>query len=324
MDLRQLEMLKAIAETGSFTGCGRTLHVSQSAVSRQILLLEEELNEPLFLRVGRQVKMTPAGEALLQLSHRVLRDLRDTVTGITDRTSELRGTLRLAGGMTVCLYVFPPLLKRFRREHRLADVRIMSGTAEKSIREIRSGMVDLGLLTLPIEEPDLVTIPVMKEELLVVTSPNHPLSRRPRIGPQDLTGQPFVLFEAGSNTRRIIDAFFLQERVDPTIVMETENVEIIKAMVRSGLGIGIVPHLAVAREVRSGQFFCSRIHGHELIRQTAWVYARTNRVPRMVQEILRAFDAIRADLRLAPPGSLLRPAAARGARRPPADLPLHE
>ena len=65
MNLRQLEHLLAVAETGSFSACGRKLHVSQSAISRQILLLEEELGEPLFLRVGRQVRMTPAAESLV-------------------------------------------------------------------------------------------------------------------------------------------------------------------------------------------------------------------------------------------------------------------
>jgi DNA-binding transcriptional LysR family regulator len=74
VDLRQLEILQAIAETGSFTACGRKLHVSQSAISRQILLLEEELGEPLFLRVGRQVRMTPAAESLVQLGKRVFQD----------------------------------------------------------------------------------------------------------------------------------------------------------------------------------------------------------------------------------------------------------
>ena len=123
MDLRQLEILQAIAETGSFTACGRKLHVSQSAISRQILLLEEELGEPLFLRVGRQVRMTPAAESLVQLGQRVFLDVRDTVGAITDRTRELRGTLRLSGGMTVCLYVFPPLLKHLRRVHPHLDVR---------------------------------------------------------------------------------------------------------------------------------------------------------------------------------------------------------
>ena len=80
MDLRQLEILQAIAETGSFTSAGRKLHVSQSAISRRIALLEDELGEPLFLRVGRQVRMTPAAESLVQLGQRVFQDVRDTVT----------------------------------------------------------------------------------------------------------------------------------------------------------------------------------------------------------------------------------------------------
>ena len=94
MDLRQLEILQAIAETGSFTACGRKLHVSQSAISRQVALLEDELGEPLFLRVGRHVRMTPAAESLVQLGQRVFQDVRDTVGGITDHTRALRGTLR--------------------------------------------------------------------------------------------------------------------------------------------------------------------------------------------------------------------------------------
>src|SRR3989442_15764414 len=115
MDLRQLEILQAIAETGSFTACGRKLHVSQSAISRQILLLEAELGEPLFLRVGRQGRMTAAAEALGQLGQRVFHDVRETVRAITDRTPELGGAPRLPGGMTVGLYGFPPLLKHLAR-----------------------------------------------------------------------------------------------------------------------------------------------------------------------------------------------------------------
>src|SRR5438045_2862249 len=187
MDLRQLEILQAIADTGSFTACGRKLHVSQSAISRQIALLEEELGEPLFLRVGRQVRMTPAAEALVKLGQRVFLDVRDTVASVTDRARELRGTPRLSGGTT---------------------------------------------------------------------------------------------------TRRIIDRFVLSETVEPNVVMDTENVEIIKAMVKEGLGIGIVPYMAVAREVRARQFFVTRIEGHELSRETGWVYPRANRTPRIIDELL--------------------------------------
>src|SRR4051812_22846074 len=300
MDLRQLEILQAIAETGSFTACGRKLNVSQSAISRQILLLEEELGEPLFLRVGRQVRMTPAAESLVQLGQRVFQDVRDTVGAITDRTRTLRGTLRLAGGMTVCLYVFPPLLKHLRRVHPALEVRVTVATAARSVEEIRGGRVDAGLLTLPVEESDLVTVPVLREELLVVTMPTHRLARQKRIGPQDLAEEPFILFEAGSATRRVIDSFFLTEKIEPTIVMDTENVEIIKAMVKTGLGISIVPYQAIAREVRTHQFFCARIEGRTLVRETGWVYARANRVPRMINELISAFDEIRGRLQLAP------------------------
>ena len=301
MDLRQLEILQAIAETGSFTACGRKLHVSQSAISRQILLLEEELGEPLFLRIGRQVRMTPAAESLVQLGQRVFQDVRDTVGTITDRTRELRGTLRLSGGMTVCLYVFPPLLKHLRRVHPQLDVRLTVAMAGHSVQEIRAGRVDAGLLTLPVEDADMVTVPVMREELLLVTMPTHPLARRRKVAPRDLAGLPFVLFEMGSATRRVIDNFFAAENIEPTVVMDTENVEIIKAMVKTGLGIGIVPYQAIAREVKAGQLFCSRIEGHELVRETGWVYARANRVPRMIEELLTAFQAVKDKLRLTLP-----------------------
>jgi len=301
MDLRQLEILQAIAETGSFTASGRKLHVSQSAISRQILLLEEELGEPLFLRVGRQVRMTPAAENLVQLGQRVFQDLRDTVGAITDQTRELKGTLRLSGGMTVCMYVFPPLLKHLRRVHPHLDVRLTVATAGQSVQQIRDGRVDVGLLTLPVEGADLVTVPVLREELLLATTTTHPLARKRRVAAKDLAGQPFVLFEQGSATRRVIDRFFAAENLEPTIVMDTENVEIIKAMVKAGLGIGIVPYQAVAREVRAGQLFCARVDGHELVRETGWVYARANRIPRMIHELLAGFDSVKGRLRLHPP-----------------------
>jgi DNA-binding transcriptional LysR family regulator len=300
MDLRQLEILQAIAETGSFTACGRKLHVSQSAISRQILLLEEELGEALFLRVGRQVRMTPAAESLVQLGQRVFHDLRETVGQITDQTRELRGTLRLSGGMTVCLYVFPPLLKHLKRVHPGLDVRLTVATAGRSVQEIRGGRIDVGLLTLPVEESDLVTVPVLREELLLTMNPTHPLARRRRIVPTDLAGQPFVLFEPGSATRRVIDQFFAAENIEPIVVMDTENVEIIKAMVKTGLGIGIVPYQSVAREVRARQFATSRIDGYELMRETGWVYARGNRIPRMIHELLAAFESVKGKLRMAP------------------------
>jgi DNA-binding transcriptional LysR family regulator len=299
MDLRQLEIIRAIAETGSFTAAGDRLHVSQSAISRQILLLEEELGEAVFHRIGRRTRITHAGELLLRLSHRVFQDLHDTVSSITDKRESLRGTMRLVGGMTVCLYVFPVLLAEVRRTHPQLDLKITVGSAERSIQMLRSGAGDLGLLTLPIEASDLVSVPVLQEELLLITYPSHPLARKKQITPADLNKQHFVLFETGSITRRLVGEFFMRERIEAEIVMETENVEIIKAMVRNGLGISVIPWQAAAADVRNKQLFCSRIAGHSLERQTGWLYPKMSRLPRMVTEVIRIFETVRPGLEAA-------------------------
>ena len=293
MDLRQLEIIRAIADTGSFTAAGEKLHVSQSAISRQILLLEDELGEAVFHRIGRRIRITPAGEALLQLSHRVFQDLDDTVAALSDRQESLRGTMRLVGGMTVCLYVFPALLAEVRRIHPNLDLKVTVGSADRSIAMLRSGAGDLGLVTLPVDTADLVSVPVLQEELLLITYPAHPLAKKKQIVPADLNRQPFVLFETGSITRRLVEEFFTRERIETDIVMETENVEIIKAMVRHGLGISIIPWQAAAADVRGKQLFCSRIAGHSLHRQTGWLYPKMSRLPRTVSEVIRIFDLVK-------------------------------
>jgi DNA-binding transcriptional LysR family regulator len=302
MDLRQLEIIRAIAETGSFTAAGEKLHVSQSAISRQILILEDELGEPVFHRIGRRIRITAAGESLLQLSHRVFRDLQDTVSAISDTREALRGSIGLVGGMTVCLYVFPRLLAEVRRIHPSLDMRVTVGSTQRSIEMLRTGAGDLGLLTLPIEASDLVSVPLLQEELLLVTYPSHPLAAQKQIVPADLEKQPFVLFETGSITRRIVEEFFGRERISPPVIMETENVEIIKAMVRSGLGISIIPWQAAAADVSTRQLFCSRIAGVSLERQTGWLYPKMGRLPRAVTEVMRVFDTLRPQL-----DSLVRP-----------------
>ena len=111
----------------------------------------DELGEPVFHRIGRRIRITPAGESLLQLSHRVFRDLQDTVSAISDTRESLRGSIGLVGGMTVCLYVFPTLLAEVRRIHPNLDMRVTVGSTQRSIEMLRSGTGDLGLLTLPID-----------------------------------------------------------------------------------------------------------------------------------------------------------------------------
>lgn len=300
MDLRQLEILCAIAETGTFTGAGEKLHVSQSAISRQVLLLEDELREPLFIRQGRGAIPTRAGQTLIQLGKRLLEDLTATVGQIRDERDELHGTLRIAGGMTVCLYVFPQLLKAFRRAHPRVEIKLITGATPRLVRQLRTGLADVALLTMPIEEPSFVVVPALKEELMLVMHPGHALAAKRRVSAKDLAMEPWVLFEPHSNTRRTIDRFFTRVGIEPRVVLDTENVEILKALVASGMGLSIIPYESVAEEVSSGRLVSTRIAGVVLERETAWAYPRSTHVPRSVQELIRTLETILPTLKLAP------------------------
>jgi DNA-binding transcriptional LysR family regulator len=300
MDLRQLEILCAIAETGTFTGAGEKLHVSQSAISRQVLLLEDELREPLFIRQGRGAIPTRAGQTLIQLGRRLLEDLTATVGQIRDERDELHGTIRIAGGMTVCLYVFPELLREFRKAHPRVEVKLITGATPRLIRQLRTGLADVALLTMPVDEPSFVVVPALKEELMLVMPPGHPLAAKKKVSPKDLAMEPFVLFEPFSNTRRTIDRLFTRVGIEPRVVLDTENVEILKALVASGMGLSIIPFQSVAEEVSSGRLACARIAGVALERETAWAYPRSTHVPRSVQELIRTLETILPRLKLAP------------------------
>jgi DNA-binding transcriptional LysR family regulator len=302
MDVRQLDMFRAVAEEGAFTRAAERLHVSQSAISRQLQLLEQELGTKLLHRTGRGVSLTPHGELLLSAANRINREIQDAVSQISDTLALQRGLLSLGGGMTVSLYILPKLLKKFRSLYKNVDLRITTGEADFLLRLLRTGQVDLALLTLPIVAADLEVRPVLKEEMVVVTSGNHALTRARTIESKSLRRYPFVLFEAGSNTRKVLDEFFLEEQIPVNVVMETENVEIIKAMVASGLGVTLLPYSAIAGELRSGRFAWARVRARRLYRETGWVFPKSQYLPRSVTEVLRVFDLMKHQFGGKPPG----------------------
>ncbi|HVR69911.1 MAG TPA: LysR family transcriptional regulator [Vicinamibacteria bacterium] len=302
MDVRQLEMFRAVAEEGGFTRAAQRLHVSQSAVSRQVKLLEEELGGRLLHRTGKGVALTPQGELLIKAANRIHRDLQDVAWQISETQKLQRGSLSLGGGMTVCMHVLPKLLKKFRSLYKDVDLRVTSGTSEAILRLVRNHQVDLGLLTLPVVATDLEVHPVLEEEMVVVTAPRHPLSRERAVEARSLGRYPLILFERGSNTRKVLDEFFLEQEIPADVAMETENVEIIKAMVANGLGVSIIPFAAIARDMRSGRFGWTRIRGHRLHREAGWVYLKSDHVPRAIPEMLRVFDLIKVQFGGKAPG----------------------
>ena len=294
MDLPQLEMFLAVAEEGGFTRAGQRLHVSQSAVSRQIGLLERELGGRLLHRDGRRVSLTQAGELLAKAAASLSRQVQDVSEQISEVHELRRGRLRLAGGMSVCMYILPKLLKRYRALHPDLDLGVTSGTSEAILEKLRSHEVDLALLTLPVLDRGMEVVPVLKEEMVVVTAPRHPLTWRGMVDPQELGRHPLILYEAGSRTREAIESFLREEKVSYDVAMETENAEIIKAMVANGIGITVLSHAAVAQDVRRKRLAFARIRGRKVYRETGWVYLKSDYVPRAVKEMLRIFESMRS------------------------------
>ena len=158
----------------------------------------------------------------------------------------------------------------------------MPGATPRLIRQLRSGTADLGLLTLPVDDPALVSVPVMREELLLVTAPHASAGAQEadHAAGSGASAVRAVRGRVGHAARRSRSSSS-REHIAPTVVTETENVEIIKAMVRIGMGDHDHPVSGGgARGAKPGQLFCARIAGQQLVRETGWVHLKLNRVPR--------------------------------------------
>ncbi len=290
MDLRQLEMLIAVAENRSFTRAGQKLHVAQSAVSRKIGMLEEELGERFFSRVNKKVFVTPAGETLLRYARKVFQDLRDASIEISETTRLQRGQLRIGAGMITCMYLLPPVLEKFKALYPKIHVEVITGLTDTLLPQLRDNSIELGVFTLPIQSPDLEVIPIRTEEMVVVTSTKHPvLSKKKWIRAAEIEQYPLITFPKGARTRIVLDQYFAEIGIAPHISMEAENVATIKPLVKIDLGISIVPFEAIAEETERRELHCLRIRDHKLTRQIGLVYCKADHLPKLLAELIRLF-----------------------------------
>lgn len=287
MDLRQLEMFLAIAEEGGFNKASSKLYVSQSAISRKINLLEEELDEKLFLRIGNQVIITHAGEALLRHTRFIFRQLKAAATEVSEIGQLHRGEVSIGAGMTACIYLLPPALREFRERFPQVEVKVTTGTTSELLPQIRDGVVDLGILTLPIASKNLSVIPLMIEELVVIVSVDHPWSKRKYIEASELAKFPFIMYTEQSNMRHIVDEMFQEFDIVPQIAMELDNFAIIKPLVGINLCISILPLYSVTDEVKSKRLHILRIKGKKLERNLGLVHLKTEYQPRAVSELIK-------------------------------------
>lgn len=279
-------MFLAVAENSSFTAAGQQLHVAQSAISRKIKLLEEELGENLFRRSAKRVYLTEAGEIMLRHTRKVFQDLRTAQLEVSELSRMHRGLLRIGANMTACLYLLPPALEKFRALHPNIDTQVVTGSTEQLLGQIRSNTIDVGILTLPSSLPDLDAIPLCEEELVVVTSPRHEkFGKRKTVRVNELRNQPLIIFTRDAATRSLLDRFFERAGFKPRIAMESESVATIKPLVQINLGISIMPLRAVAADARRKELHYLCIQDERLVRQIGLVSHKSDYRPRALGKL---------------------------------------
>jgi DNA-binding transcriptional LysR family regulator len=290
VDLRQLEMALAVADNASFTRASQKLYVAQSAISRKIKLLEEELGEPLFKRVNKKVYVTPAGETLLKYARKIFQDLRNATLEISEIRQLERGQLRVGAGMLACTYILPAVLEKFKTLHPRIDLEVVTAPTDALLVKLRENSIELGVFTLPIQHSDLEVIPIATEEMVVVTSPKHPvLSKKSWIKAEEIEEYPLILFPKGASTRNVLEQFFRRAQISPHVAMEAENVATIKPLVKIDLGISIIPFRSMADELKRGELHCLRIRNHKVTRQVGLVYHKSDHLPKILLELIRLF-----------------------------------
>lgn len=242
MTFAQLEALVAVVESGSFSRAAERLSVSQSGVSHMIAALEAELGGRLFLRLrSRGVTPTEFGERVLAHAQNILARARLIHEEASSRAGLRTGRVRLAALPSVTNRLLPRALGMLRRRHPGIEIVLLEGTDDDVRSMIESGAADLGFVTLPSLALDAVDIAA--DDMLVVSKPDPALSDGPRVPAGRLAEWPFVMSTGGCEPE--IRAYLRAQRVRPRVVLEVRDTATLLAIVREGLGVTIVPALAL-------------------------------------------------------------------------------
>jgi DNA-binding transcriptional LysR family regulator len=288
MEFRQLRTFQAIAETRSFTRAAERVHLTQAAVSAQIKALETEIGTPLFARVNKKVFLTEAGELLLVRAQKLLREHDETVFALTELAQAERGRLRLGTASTMAsIHPLPKILAELRTQHANAQVTVFRGTSAEIVARILGADLDLGLVSLPVEAPDIRAERLRRDLLVAIVPPSHRLARYRSVTAQQLAAESLILGEEGGNTRRMIDLFFSRAGFVPEVTMELGSMTAIKRMVEHGLGVSIVPRSSVQDEVSAGELHALRVRELEVYWELGLVSLKTEQLSPVQQTFRR-------------------------------------
>lgn len=293
MDLANLTAFIAIAETGSFSLAGERLHLTQPAVSKRIAALEQQLDERLFDRLGREISLTEAGRALLPRAYQILAVLDDTRRALSNLHGQISGRLTLATSHHIGLHRLPPLLRRFTRLHPdvVLDIRFLD--SEVAYEEVLHGRAELAVITLaPETAPPVRAVKVWDDPLDFVAALEHPLARNGAVSLADVARHPAVFPGGNTFTHHIVRRLFETEGLTPNIAMSTNYLETIKMLVSIGLAWSVLPRTMLDDQVRP-----LPLAGIQLKRQLGYILHTERTLSNAASAFMNLLDAERHALR---------------------------
>lgn len=247
MELRNLEVLSEVVRQRGFTRAGAVLHLSQSAVSKAIRALEDELGTRLLVRTGRRVEPTEAGRVVFERSEAVLRAVKAIEDEVADLSELRRGRVRVGLPPMIGAAFFPAVLRAFRERHPGIALELREEGAKDIEKAVAERALDLGVTLLPTDLERFEAIPLVRDELAAVLHPAHPLARARRVRLAQLADTPLVLYSRDFALHaRILDVCRAQG-FSPKVASESGQWDFLAAMVAANMGVALLPRTICAR-----------------------------------------------------------------------------
>jgi LysR family transcriptional regulator, hydrogen peroxide-inducible genes activator len=247
MDFHQLRYVCAIAETGSFSRAAERCQIAQPSLSQQVLKLEKDLGTKLFDRLGRSVRLTEAGRAFIPHARSILGQMEAARSSVEEKSVDTRGSVSVGVIPTVAPYLMPRYTAAFARKFPDAKLRIVEETTPELIESLRELSIDFAILALPLRHKDLEFSPICSEPLFAVLPLDHPAAGEESLSLKSLRGESFVMLRDGHCFRDLSIAACTRVRITPNIAFEGAQFSSLLGMVAAGVGISLVPQMAIDR-----------------------------------------------------------------------------
>lgn len=253
MEIRQLRSFQTVATLLSFNKAAERLHYAQSSISAQIHTLEEELGTHLFDRLGKKVQLTEAGVQLLQYANKIL-DLVDEAESEMTGEREPLGSLTVRIPETFGVHRLAPVIHEFHSRFPKVQLNFITCAHEGLARDLRKGITDLAfLLAESVNASDLFVETLSFEPVVLVASPEHSLAAKRTVHTRDLAGETILLSRVDCSYRRVFEQILEREEVGKINKLEFYSVEVIKRVLMTGVGVTVLPEIAVCEEVARRQ-----------------------------------------------------------------------